>query len=98
MHGIESLYETFEPQRTSPLAARLEFHYTPKHGSWLNILKIERGTLRGQRLDHRIPSLPEMRDEVAAWVTARGQRRTAVNWKFRTEDARIKLTSPYPTL
>ena len=97
-HGIESLYETFAPQRARPLAERLEIHYTPKHGSWLNIAEIELSTLCGQCLDRRIPSLQKMSDEIEAWVTDRNQRRTEINWQFRTEDARIKLQSLYPTL
>ena len=75
-----------------------EIHYTAKREGWLNIVEIELSTLCGKCLDRRIPSLREMRDEVAAWVTARSQRRTAMNWQFRTEDARIKLKSLYPTL
>ena len=97
-HGIESLYETFAPQRARQLAERLEIHYTPKHGSWLNIAEIELSALCGQCLDRRIPSLQEMSEEVEAWVTDRNQRGIEINWQFRTEDARIKLKSLYPTL
>ena len=80
------------------MAERLEIHYTPKHGGWLNIAEIELSTLCGQCLYRRIPSLREMSVKIAAWVTDRNQRRIAVNWQFRTADARIKLKILYPTL
>ena len=95
-HGIESLYATYEPRHARQLAERLEIHYTPKHGSWLNIPEIELSTLCGQCLDRRIPSLAQMQREIEAWVGDRNQRRTEINWQFTTEDARIKLKSLYP--
>ena len=96
-YGIESLYETCAPQRARQVAERLEIHYTPQHGRWLNIAALKLGTLCGQCLNRRIPSLREMSAKIAAWVTDRNQRRIAANWKFRTADARIKLKSLYPT-
>ena len=97
-HGIESLYATYEPRHARQLAERLEIHYTPKHGSWLNIAEIELSTLCGQCLDRRIPSLAQMQREIEAWVGDRNQRQTEINWQFKTEDARIKLKSLYPKL
>ena len=97
-HGIESLYATYEPRHARQLAERLEIHYTPKHGSWLNIAEIELSTLCGQCLDRRIPSLAQMQREIEAWVVDRNQRQTEINWQFTTEDARIKLKSLYPNL
>ena len=97
-HGIESLYATYEPRHARQLAERLEIHYTPKHGSWLNIAEIELSTLCGQCLDRRIPSLAQMQREIEAWVGDRNQRKTEINWQFKTEDARIKLKSLYPKL
>ena len=67
-HGIESLYATYEPRHARQLAERLEIHYTPKHGSWLNIAEIELSALCGQCLDRRIPSLAQMQREIEAWV------------------------------
>ena len=97
-HGIESLYAIYEPRHARQLAERLEIHYTPKHGSWLNIAEIELSTLCGQCLDRRIPSLAKMQREIEAWVVDRNQRQTEINWQFTTEDARIKLKSLYPKL
>ena len=97
-HGIESLYATYEPRHARQLAERLEIHYTPKHGSWLNIAEIELSTLCGQCLDRRIPSLAQMQREIEAWVGDRNQRQTEINWQFKTEDARIKLKSLYQKL
>ena len=97
-HGIESLYATYEPRHARQLAERLEIHYTPKHGSWLNIAEIELSALCGQCLDRRIPSLAGMQREIGAWVADRNQRQTEIDWQFKTEDARIKLKSLYPQL
>ena len=97
-HGIESLYATYEPQHARQLAERLEIHYTPKHGSWLNIAEIELSALCGQCLNRRIPSLAGMQREIGAWVVDRNQRKTEIDWQFKTEDARIKLKSLYPRL
>ena len=83
---------------TRQLAQRLEIHYTPKHGSWLNIAEIELSALCGQCLDRRIPSLAGMQREIGAWVADRNQRQTEIDWQFKTEDARIKLKSLYPQL
>jgi hypothetical protein len=95
-HGIASLYEAFEPDKARSLAARLEVHYTPKHGSWLNIAEIELGVLKGQCLASRIDCIEKMRAEVATWNDARNNRQSKIDWQFRTADARIKLKRLYP--
>ncbi len=97
-HDIASLYETFAPAEARRLAERLEIHYTPKHGSWLNIAEIELSALNGQCLRRRLPSSQEMQREIAAWQSHRNHRGAPVNWCFTTKDARIKLTRLYPKL
>lgn len=97
-HDLASLYETFPPAEARRLAERLEIHYTPKHGSWLNIAEIELSALNGQCLRRRIASTEVMRNEIVAWLSARNQRGAPVNWRFTTHDARIKLTRLYPKL
>ena len=97
-HDIASLYETFPPAEARRLAQRLEIHYTPKHGSWLNIAEIELSALNSQCLNRRIPTIEHMRREVAAWQNRRNNRGAPINWRFTTEDARIKLTHIYPKL
>ncbi len=97
-HSIASLYETFEPQEARRLAERLEIHYTPKHGSWLNMAEIELSVLKGQCLNRRIPDMAMMQAEVAAWEKNRNNRTKKINWQFTTSDARIKLKRLYPKL
>lgn len=97
-HDLASLYETFAPAEARRLAERLEIHYTPKHGSWLNLAEIELSALNGQGLHRRIPSAQQMRREIAAWQSDRNHRGAPVNWRFTTKDARIKLTRLYPKL
>jgi hypothetical protein len=97
-HSPASLYETFPPAEARRLAQRLEIHYTPKHGSWLNIAEIELSALNGQCLQRRIPSIAAMRREVSAWQQHRNNRGAPINWRFTTEDARIKLLRLYPKL
>jgi hypothetical protein len=97
-HSAASLYEAFEPEEARRLARRLEIHYTPKHGSWLNVAEIELSALNSQCLDRRIPDINQMRKEVAAWELDRNQRATVIDWRFTTEDARIKLKRLYPKL
>ena len=97
-HGIASLYETFAPQEARRLAERLEIHYTPKHGSWLNMAEIELSVLKGQCLDRRIADMLTMQTEVAAWKRNRNNRARKIVWQFATSDARIKLKRLYPTL
>jgi hypothetical protein len=97
-HSAASLYETFEPEEARRLARRLEIHYTPKHGSWLNVAKIELSALNSQCLNRRIPNIELMRKEVAAWEQDRNNRAATFDWRFTTEDARIKLKRIYPKL
>jgi hypothetical protein len=97
-HDLASLYETFAPAEARRLAERLEIHYTPKHGSWLNIAEIELSALNSQCLRRRIPSPQAMRREIAAWQSDRNNRGAPVNWRFTTENARIKLIRLYPKL
>jgi DDE superfamily endonuclease len=95
-HGLASLYEAFPPADALRLAQRLEIHHTPKHGSWLNIAEIELSVLKRQCLADRIPSLEQMRGEVAAWNRARDTEQRKVDWQFTTADARVKLKRLYP--
>lgn len=97
-HNAASLYETFEPEEARRLARRLEIHFTPKHGSWLNIAEIELSALNSQCLDRRIPEINLMKTEVAAWQHDRNNRAAPVDWRFTTEKARIKLKRLYPNL
>ena len=97
-HSATSLYETFEPQEARSLARRLEIHYTPKHGSWLNIAEIELSALNSQCLDRRIPDINLMKSAVTAWQRDRNNRAAPIDWRFTTEKARIKLKRLYPNL
>ena len=96
-HKPAALYEAFPPQEARRILQRLEFHYTPKHGSWLNMAEIELNVLNGQCLDRRIGDKTTLINEVAAWNIDRNQHATSVNWQFTTQDARIKLVSLYPS-
>jgi hypothetical protein len=95
-HNIASLYQTFEPEEARRLARRLEIHYTPKHGSWLNIAESELSILTQQCLDRRLPDAAFLRREVTAWYGERNQNNKLVDWQFTTDDARIKLKRLYP--
>jgi hypothetical protein len=97
-HTTASLYEAFEAEEARRLARRLEIHYTPKHGSWLNVAEIELSALNSQCLNRRIPDMELMRKEVAAWEMDRNNRATTIDWQFTTENARIKLKRLYPKL
>src|SRR3712207_5395212 len=96
--GGAALYETFPPAEPRRLLARLELHYTPAHGSWLNMAEIELSALSWQCLDRRIPDAATLAREVAAWEANRNQHQTAITWRFTTADARIKLRRLYPSL
>ncbi len=97
-HKPASLYQAFEPKEARRLLDRLEIHYTPKHGSWLNMAEIELSVLSGQCLDRRIPDKETLVREVAAWEKKRNQDKCKVNWQFTAENARIKLTRLYPSI
>ena len=97
-HTLASLYEAFEPEQARRLAERFEVHYTPKHGSWLNVAEIELSVLARQCLDRRIASTEELQREVGAWEAERNERAAEVRWRFTTAEARIKLHRLYPSL
>jgi len=97
-HDIASLYETFEPREARRLAERLEIHFTPKHGSWLNMAEIELSALKGQCLNRRIAEISVMQSEVAIWENNRNNMSKTIDWQFTTSDARIKLKRLYPNL
>ena len=96
-HGIASLYETFDPETARALAARLEIHYTPKHGSWLNMAETELSVLSPQCLNRRIATKDVMEQEIATWEKNRNEACTRINWHFTTADARTKLQRLYPS-
>lgn len=95
-HTKGALYETFSPAVAHEIATKLEFHYTPKHGSWLNAVEIEFAALGKQCLDRRIASMEELHKEVQAWVIERNRKERGVNWTFSTPSARQKLARLYP--
>jgi hypothetical protein len=97
-HSPASFYETFEPQEAQRLIERFEFHYTPKHGSWLNMAEIELGVLIRQCLSRRIPDKSTLEKEVRAWQKDRNAKIVKVDWRFTTADARIKLKHLYPVI
>lgn len=97
-HSTGSLYEAFEPAEAHRLADKLEIHYTPKHGSWLNMAEIEIGVLSRQCLSRYIPTKGQMTTEVAAWEQRRNQADATVDWQFTTADARVKLKRLYPVI
>ena len=97
-HGLSSLYEAFEPAEARRIAERLEIHYTPRHGSWLNMAEIEIGVLTRQCLNRRIPDRGFLSRDVHAWQEYRNRNGVRVNWRFTTGDARIRLKSLYPSI
>ena len=97
-HTGASLYEAFDPSEAKRILEKLEFHYTPKHGSWLNMAEIELSHLSRQCLDRRIPDRETLEKEVSAWLKQRNLEASRVDWQFTAEDARIKLKKLYPTL
>ena len=97
-HKISSLYETFTPDIALSLAKRLEIHYTPKHGSWLNIAEIELSAMTMQCLNRKISSIDDLQTQISAWEQQRNTSKKLVDWQFTTDDARIKLKHLYPKL
>jgi hypothetical protein len=97
-HVKASLYKAFEAPEARRILERLDFHYTPKHGSWLNMAEIELSVLSRQCLDRRIPDLETLKTEVAAWETRRNDTANKIDWQFTTQDARIKLKHLYPSV
>jgi hypothetical protein len=97
-HKPASLYEAFPPAEARRIARKLEFHYTPKHGSWLNMAEIELSVLQQQCLDRRIPDEETLKHEIAAWEKQRNAERATIDWRFSVTDAREKLKRLYPSL
>jgi hypothetical protein len=97
-HKPASLYEAFPAPEARRLVERFEWHYTPKHGSWLDMAESELGVLSSQCLDRRIPDKQTLIDEVAAWQDGRNKNHTKADWQFTTADARVKLKRLYPAL
>lgn len=97
VHAPASLYKTFPRDEARRILQRLEWHYTPKHGSWLNLAEVELAALHGQCLERRIPDLPTLQQDVAAWVAERNARRQTIAWSFTADDAYVKLRHVYPT-
>jgi hypothetical protein len=97
-HGTHSLYEAFEPEVARRIADKIEWHFTPKHGSWLNMAEIELSVLAKQCLDERMESREFLTRQIAAWQERRNTAEAKVNWQFTTADARIKLKHLYPQI
>lgn len=97
-HVKASLYKAFPPHEARRILDRLDFHYTPKHGSWLNMAEIELSVLARQCLDRRIPDKQTLMTEIAAWERQRNHKANTVEWRFSTQDARIKLKRLYPSI
>ena len=95
-HGPHCLYERFAPAEARRLAQRFDWHYTPEHGSWLNIAECELSVLARQCTNRRLASKPRLSDAVAAWETTRNAHSTKINWHFTTSESRIKLRHLYP--
>ena len=89
-HKPSSLYKKYSPEEARRIIKKLEIHYTPKHGSWLDIAEIELNVMTRQCLSRRINSIDDLRNELAAWETERNNMKSVVNWQFRTKEARIK--------
>lgn len=97
-HVLSSFYEAFDAPTARRLVEKVEIHYTPKHGSWLNMAEIELSILARQCLSDRMPSIDFVQKQVHAWQTERNQAQVTIHWRFTTEDARIKLKRLYPSL
>lgn len=97
-HTCASLYKKFNPVEARRIAKRLEIHYTPKHGSWLDMAEIELNVMTRQCLNRRIPTIEKLREELAAWESERNAYKGKITWQFKTKDARIRLCSLYPQI
>jgi len=97
-HTIAALYQAFPPEKARSLAQRLEMHYTPKHGSWLNIAEVELSALTKQCLDRRIPDMETLEQETQSWYIERNASQKSVDWQFTTKDARTRLKRLYPQI
>lgn len=97
-HGTACLYERFEPEQARAIAAKIEWHYTPEHASWLNMAEIELSVLARQCLNRRIADQDALTKEVDAWQTRRNGQQSRIVWQFTTADARVKLRRLYPVM
>jgi len=97
-HKPASLYKTYPPAEARRIIKKLEIHYTPKHGSWLDIAEIELNVMTRQCLSKRVETIELLRSELSAWENERNNNKASVNWQFTTKDARVKLASLYPEL
>ncbi len=97
-HTPASLYRAFPPAEARRIADRFEWHYTPKHGSWLNMAEAELSVLARQCLDRRIPDIENLEEHVVAWLQRRNKHHVKADWRFKTENARIKLKNLYPVI
>lgn len=98
IHTVAALYETFEPATARRLADKLEIHYTPKHGSWLNMAEIELSVLSRQCISDYFENAEQLSKQIRAWEKRRNNEQTTINWQFTTADARIKLRKLYPSI
>jgi hypothetical protein len=98
IHSISSLYKAFAPEEARRIASRFEWHYTPKHGSWLNMAEIEIGVMCRQALAKPLPNMESFKNQVKAWTIRRNVECSKVNWQFTSKDARIKLKKLYPEI
>lgn len=98
IHGVWSLYEVFPPEEARRIAHKLEWHYTPEHGSWLNMAELELSALERQCLGRRFADITTLRSECEAWVKNRNQSRVKIRWQFTTAEARIRLRRLYPAI
>lgn len=98
IHDTASLYEAFEPHEARRLAEKLEIHYTPKHGSWLNMAEIELSVLSRQCMSDYFETQEQLAEQIAVWEHSRNEKKTGIDWRFTTADARIKLKKLYPTI
>ncbi len=96
-HTPAALYQTFPPQEALRILSKLQFHYTPKHGSWLNMVELEFSALSRQCLNRRIPTIAQLQQQIEVWEQERNQNQATVNWRFSTVDARTKFKRLYPT-
>lgn len=97
-HTTAALYERFEPKEARRIASRIEWHYTPEHGSWLNMAEIELSALSRQCLSRRIPDADTLQQNITAWERERNAAQVTIDWQFTTQDARIKLKRLYPQI
>lgn len=96
-HSLAALYDTFDPAEARRIARKLEFHFTPKHASWLNMVEIELSVLSRQCIGGRIPSADQLARQITAWQAERNAQSATVNWQFTVHDAREKMSSLYPS-